>query len=860
VAAGVTSVGARLILSGRSAFVASADAATDAMKAFRDVTLEAADAAKTLSGSVDASTADIMAATRASSAVTTEAATANTVAVEKQIDIQKAWAAANAESVLGHQKQADAVDKLTVSTTKYEGALAGLASNTLIKKLSLYGDVGVAGAAYEGLKQYMSLSQQMTQVTAQAGVAAKNLPTLTQGVMGISRETGESFAAVAEQLYRIASARAGLHSTNQELLRLTQMSAQLNVLGNVTGDSSQELTARVIGALMNAQLVGAKNPQQIAALANAAVGAGDIRMSQLIASIGRGAIPAAKLVGVSAPQTLAWIDLLTKLGNNPSTAGTLIAHNLISLGGATEQAQKVMEMIGLSPSAIQDVMKTPANKGGGLAGAVKDLLGHMKQFNPVSYYPATGGNAAGYSSAMYQLQAYGILTPSQIQQWTQGNLSPSAQSDLETKLIAKMFGAAKQSVPIATLVKYLPQFTQTLNQINAQANQSQYAKDVGLAENTPQNTMLRVRRSLDTMSYSIGQEVYPTLKKMAEYGGDVALWLGKNPEVTVWLVRIGAAILTFTTGVIAINKISKVWNAFLNLFGKGVLTGQSANTASLDTNTAALTRLTEVMGGEGVEGGGRGGVLGAGGGFFSTGVSAGGLLGAAIPAAIITDLLGHGLQAIFAKGSYGNNLGYAMTFTGMLHDLDIIAHNTTQTNNYHRIQASATHLQGYGTTAIRVIPAHVVNGKLIGPTDIYGPTPGSPAWNYAHGNVGGLLQYLNREYQIAKANPGKNNTTGIIAQNQINLTTDAIRKLGGELAGSSFGKTKSGKSAAEVLEHLDNTQQDLFDLLEYLKNNGLTAVVSGTQVTKVIQSVQAAQVARTSGSYATSSSSAAPTI
>jgi hypothetical protein len=515
-----------------------------------------------------------------------------------------------------------ALDKVKASTTaaddatkSFSGTLEKLASGP-VAKFGKWGIVGALGIGGESIDQYMKYQKSMTQLVTQAGLASSRLPAIMQGGLNIGKSTGLDFNDIANQLYRIVSATSGLKETNKQILALGQSAADIAVLFRVAPGAPTEQVARLFGALTNVGRSG--NLQGVpttaagqAALLNATVGTGDIRGQDLVGALGRGVLQAGEVVHAQLPDILSWLDLSTRLGSQPSTSGTLIAHAIQMMTGSTEQSKHVMEMIGLSPSQMQQAIAGP----GGIASATALLTQHMKTFNPESYYPVFSGNAAGAPSAAAQLAAWGILTPTQQQQWASGQnptLSMQAngqpftlQDYVQSQLTAKMFGGARQEVPYASLSQNLPLFQAIEAQILAQSNSGTYNKDLSTALGTPSQQMDIAMRNLQAYSIELGKDLTPALLKFVHGIVDAAKWLSGNRAV---LDAIGATLAAFVglgAAVYVGGKVASVITGLTNFF-KGLnalnpfssgskTTGLAGNTGALETNTGAITRLTEVM-------------------------------------------------------------------------------------------------------------------------------------------------------------------------------------------------------------------------------------------------------------------------
>src|ERR1035437_9227297 len=253
----------------------------------------------------------------------------------------------------------------------------------------------------------------------------------------------------------------------------TQDAVKLAVLFNVPAGAQTEQTARIMGAMMNAQMPGAKTPDQIMALMNSAVGRGDIRGGDMIGMMGQ-LLATGKFTGAKAPDIVAWADVLTKLGMQGSRAGTLINHSLQLLTtGSSEQAQKALVSIGIQPGQMSKIITTQ-----GLPTAIQTLIGAVENGGAAAGkdFPSNvvGGKRypAGQASATAQQDAWLLGDPKTMADWRRYSAqtpderlahpaaTPQELHTVEAGFLSKMFGAAKSAAPILALAadpKYLAQ-------------------------------------------------------------------------------------------------------------------------------------------------------------------------------------------------------------------------------------------------------------------------------------------------------------------------------------------------------------------------------------------------------------------
>ena len=307
-----------------------------------------------------------------------------------------------------------------------------------------------------------------------------------------------------------------------------------------------------MGAMMNANMPGAKTPAQIMALMNAGVGAGDIRGQDMISALGK-VLPAAKFTGVKAVDVVGWIDTLTKLGMQGSQAGTLINHSLQQLTtGSSEQAQKALVSIGIQPGEMSKVVTTK-----GLPAGIQMLMSaiaHGGQ-NAGNNFPAYAGNAPGQASASAQQDAWLLANPQAMADWRAGKASPEEIKTITAGFLSKMFGAAKSASPLLALASDPGKLDSLIAELKANSTPEALARSLALAENTPARQMQIAKASLAKSEVQVGAELTPAAVAGAHALKDVASYFAEHQGA---LNAVLAAVASFVGVAISVSVLDKL--------------------------------------------------------------------------------------------------------------------------------------------------------------------------------------------------------------------------------------------------------------------------------------------------------------
>lgn len=449
-----------------------------------------------------------------------------------------------------------------------------------IMKAATWSALGIGGIAYESVKQYMNLNKSLMQTITQAGVSPNRMGFLTQMDLNVAKQTGQSIAGVADMIYRVASGTAswnnGLGATNKQLQNVVSNVARLNVLGGVPAGAASEQSARVVAALLNANLPGVGNDANKAgALINATVGAGDIRQGELISSVGRGLLAAAQANGATAKDAMAWIDLLTTLGATGSIAGTRVTTGLTLLSANTKQGSMALGMVGIKPGEVQKIIAHQ-----GIAAAATFLNNQIAQFNPIENYPKVG-KGQGRQGAINELQSWGVnnISSQLISDWSSGVLrdpKTKQQQDelrqIRTLILTKAFGGAKQYVTVATLLNNVGRYVGINNAIGRNDTQAVYQAAVARAENTPSVVFHKALIGIQADLVQVGKELTPVAVEAAR---GLLLLTNTLTHFKAILVPIGLS-LAYILGAAGLSKAASIGKGAQRMFGAGNALGSKA--------------------------------------------------------------------------------------------------------------------------------------------------------------------------------------------------------------------------------------------------------------------------------------------
>ncbi len=252
--------------------------------------------------------------------------------------------------------------------SKGKTAAAQAAALGLVRKAAIGTGLAVAGIGFEAAKMSIKFDESMVKLQTQAGEQKKNLGFLSKGVLDMARSVGIGPQSLAEGLYHLES--VGIRG--KKALEGLKTAADLAAVG---GAHLEETTTGLAAAWVTG-IKGAGDFTKVAALMNAAVGSGNIRMQALVEALGQGILPAAKVAGLSIQNVFAAISTLTDAGWKASSASAQLATAFHYLYAPTGKASKALAEMHLTGLKLIEVMRSQ-----GLPAALKLLRDHMNEFS-----------------------------------------------------------------------------------------------------------------------------------------------------------------------------------------------------------------------------------------------------------------------------------------------------------------------------------------------------------------------------------------------------------------------------------------------------------------------------------------------
>lgn len=316
----------------------------------------------------------------------------------------------------------------------------------------------ILGAIGASAKMAMTFQQDMTYVRTQAGDTTDSISKLSTEVLDLAKKSQFSPDELANGLFHLAS--LGLRGA--DAMKALDTAQRLAAVGG----ASLEETTSAVGAAMVTGIKGTQDMNEAAGTLNATIGAGNMRMNDLVGALGTGVLPVFKNAGLTLQDFGAALATLTDNGMNADNAATRLKMTIALMEAPSSQAQKALAAVGMTANQLGMDMQTK-----GLIPALQDLQRHLLD---------TYGTAAAGKQQMAQA-------------------------------LTEMFGGGRSSAAIQTLLDQIPRVQSKLQEIDQ--NAGNFADDYAKQQETASARIKTAWSSIQADAIQLGGDVLPGLSQ-----------------------------------------------------------------------------------------------------------------------------------------------------------------------------------------------------------------------------------------------------------------------------------------------------------------------------------------------------------
>lgn len=390
----------------------------------------------------------------------------------------------------------------------------GLAS--VGSSMSKYVTLPILVAAGASAKFAIDFQQQMEMIHTQAGASQGEVDRLSAAVLKLGENSVQGPSELAQGLFHIES--VGMRGAKaMDVLKAASLGAQV-------GQTKLEDTASALAAVTLTNIKGTQNYQHAMGVLNATIGAGNMRMTDLLEALKSGIVPTAKVAGLSLTGLTASLAMMTDEGVPAGVAANRLRTALLMMTNPSQKAQTTLKALGMTTLQMGHDLSKPD----GLVVALSDLRQHMEKIHD----PAK-----------------------------------------RLQLIGNLFGGSRSAGTIALLMNNLDRVGMKFRQITKTAGN--FGKDVAASNQTAAVKLHKAWSAVQVAMIHIGAVVVPILLQLAQYVARVAdAFSHLSPAAQHWIV-VGLAIVA-TVGPI------------LFMFGKMIVLGYQVATVLEAVGAAGL--------------------------------------------------------------------------------------------------------------------------------------------------------------------------------------------------------------------------------------------------------------------------------
>jgi TP901 family phage tail tape measure protein len=401
----------------------------------------------------------------------------------------------------------------------------------------------IAATGIVAAKMAMDFQKNMALISTSAGASAKDVQVLSKQVLDLARSGSSPYGPneLAKSLYHLKS--LGYDNTTS----MRTMKVAIN--GAMAGQSDLESTTSALGAAIRTNIKGTGDFGKAMATLNAIVGAGNMRMEDLIGALGTGILPAAKSAGLALKDVGAALALMVDEGMSSESAATRLRMAFTMMASGSDASNKALGRIGLSTKQLGMVMQGPT----GLIGGLQLLHNHLDKLGGS---PAIAKWAAEVNRGKMTLEEFTKLA------------GKTEQFDV----ISKAFGGAKSGAAIEMLLNNLDVLKAKMHQLNTTTNA--FAEKVKEARALDVNKLKESWAQVDAALIKAGASITPVVVTMAHGLGALAGWFSKLHSGTQKWLMIAATAAT-AGGPLLVYAI-KVANALKTVRGWFVMEAEAS--------------------------------------------------------------------------------------------------------------------------------------------------------------------------------------------------------------------------------------------------------------------------------------------
>ncbi len=255
------------------------------------------------------------------------------------------------------------------------GTAKGAAALGAVKNIAKGGALALVGLGFEAVKASASFNHEMLRIRTETGGSTRELARMKVGVLELAKSgqsMGQGPMSLALGLYHLES----LGIRGSKALHALKLASQEAA---ISGANLEETTS-ALGSVLYVGIKGAGNMDHVMGLLNATVGSGNMRMGELVHSLGTGVLSSAKVAGLSLQDVTAALAVFSDSGQNASSSAAQFATALHFLYAPTTKATAALASIHIGANQLAVDLHKPH----GMVVALKDIRTHLHGISQIN--------------------------------------------------------------------------------------------------------------------------------------------------------------------------------------------------------------------------------------------------------------------------------------------------------------------------------------------------------------------------------------------------------------------------------------------------------------------------------------------
>ncbi len=254
------------------------------------------------------------------------------------------------------------------------------------------GVAALAATTVSAVKTTLTFERAMRNVNSIAGLSERQFKSLSDGVLKMASEVGQTPQTLAEGLYDLVSSGFDA-SESMKILKHTSKAATAGLTDTAT-------STKAVAAVLNAYRLPVKKAEEVTDTLFRTVDRGVITFEELSSNIGE-VLPYSAAMGISLKEVGASIATMTKQGLSGANATTFIKNAMVAMLSPSKEAKEAIKSLGVESGeqlvkqkGFQGALEAMVGTTDGTKSAVQKLFPNIRALNTLLALTGKNSDAA----------------------------------------------------------------------------------------------------------------------------------------------------------------------------------------------------------------------------------------------------------------------------------------------------------------------------------------------------------------------------------------------------------------------------------------------------------------------------------